>query len=87
MARPQRATYAPAMTRRHKTFTHPRLYTRHRDALPYVRAAAKASLFARLHPCGHPEYPSSRGSARLLQATTRRLEEESDTKCRNQRVP
>ena len=43
----------------------------HRDALPYVRAAAKASLFARLHSCGHPEYPSSRGSVRLLPATTR----------------
>ena len=55
----------------HKTFTPRCLYICHHDALPYLRAAAKASFSARLHSGSLPELPSSRGPVRLLPATTR----------------
>jgi len=41
---------------RHKTFTPLHLYISLRDALPYVRAAAKASLFARLYSSADLSY-------------------------------
>ncbi len=57
--------------RRHKTFTCLRLYICHRDALPYVRAAAKASLYARLHSCGHLSYRVPEDRRGCSPATTR----------------
>ncbi len=70
----------------HKTFTPRYLYICHQDALPYLRAAAKASFSARL-PSGGPlelRVPEDRCGCFQRQPG---LEEESDTKCRNQRVP
>ena len=61
----------PLPTGCHKTFTPRCLYICHQDALPYLRAAAKASFSARLHSGSLPELPSSRGPVRLLPATTR----------------
>jgi hypothetical protein len=44
-------------------------------------------LYARLYPCGQPELPMSRGPGRVASSDNPALEEESDTKCPNQRVP
>ena len=72
--------------RRHKTSMGHELYKSNPRPLPWDRAAAKASLFARLHSCGHLRHRVPEDRLGLLPATTG-LEEESDTKCPNQRVP